>query len=413
MKPIATILLALTFACGMAAAKPAKHPAQTFPSYFTVPASLVVPNPDVYHYEDFGEASFWAKETPFTKQGKHWNADLVYKDPPKGADGKAVWALIKPSLAASGWTFPDEYDDNPFSAMMHYQKDGKDTWAYMKLFAPDDIRLNIIEVGAAASDFTLAPPAATPEKIDARKGDFPYLTPLPGSTYGNGSQESGGMEVTLPGSDETQLVGTGYIVKYYKQPTGLSNLSFVNDYAGALAKAGWTIIEKSGGLNQTDATVTAHYAKNGRDIWAYLHNGGEEYSIKVSDNGGADAMSASLVKSCHVALTGVLFDFNKSTLKPESDPVLQKALGVLQKNAGLKIEVQGHTDNVGTDAYNQTLSESRAKSVMTWFTQHGIAAARLSFKGYGKTMPIATNDTDDGRAKNRRVEIAVPGCKGR
>ncbi|HEY2071709.1 MAG TPA: OmpA family protein [Rhizomicrobium sp.] len=411
MKRIALLLLALSLALTAAVAKPAKTPAPTFPPYFTVPASLVVPEPDNFHYEDFGQAEFWVKEELVTKQGRHWDSELVYKNPPAGADGKAIWALIKPSLAASGWTFPDEYDSNPFSAMMRYQKDGKDTWAYMKLFAPDDIRLNIVEVGTGASTFALTPPAATPEKIDAKKGDFPYLSPLPGSTFGSSSQQTGAMEVTLQGSDETQLVGTGYIVKYYKPPAGLSNLSFVNDYASALTKAGWTIVYKTQGISQTDSTVTAHYAKNGRDIWAYLHNGGEEYSIKVSDNGGADAMSASLTKSCHVALTGVLFDFNKSTLKPESDPVLQKALGVLQKNATLKIEVQGHTDNVGSDTYNQTLSESRAKSVMTWLTQHGIAASRLSFKGYGKTIPVATNDTDDGRAKNRRVEIANLACK--
>jgi OmpA-OmpF porin, OOP family len=65
----------------------------------------------------------------------------------------------------------------------------------------------------------------------------------------------------------------------------------------------------------------------------------------------------------------------------------------------------------GTDAYNQTLSEARAKSVMTWLTQHGVAAARMTSKGYGKTMPVADNATDEGRIKNRRVEIADPRCK--
>jgi outer membrane protein OmpA-like peptidoglycan-associated protein len=75
------------------------------------------------------------------------------------------------------------------------------------------------------------------------------------------------------------------------------------------------------------------------------------------------------------------------------------------------LEIQGHTDNVGGDAYNQTLSEARARSVMAWLTQHGVAAARMTAKGYGKTMPIADNGTDEGRMKNRRVEIADPRCK--
>ena len=79
-------------------------------------------------------------------------------------------------------------------------------------------------------------------------------------------------------------------------------------------------------------------------------------------------------------------------------------------NQTLKIEVQGHTDNVGNDAYNQTLSEARAKAVAAGLTQHGVAADRLSAKGYGKTKPVADNGSDEGRAKNRRVEIADPRC---
>ncbi|HEY1630980.1 MAG TPA: OmpA family protein [Rhizomicrobium sp.] len=409
MKRLALLLFVLPFFITFADAAKHKPAAPTLPAYFTLPAAVTIPS-DAYHYEDFGGADFWAKETSFTKEGHHWQTALIYNNPPAKAEGKDIWALIKPSLAASGWAFPDEYDSNPFSAMMHYTKDGKDVWAYMKIFGADDIRLNIVEVGAQTTTFTLPEPGVKPEKYDAKTGDFPWLLPLPGSKPGGGSKENGTMEVTLPGASEAQVVGNGYVVKYYKQPEGLSNLAFVTNYHDALTKAGWTIIYQTEGLSQTDSTVTAHYAKNGRDIWAYLHNGGEEYSIKVADNGGANEMAGALAKDCHVALLGVLFDFNKSTLKPQSDPVLQKVLALLQKDASLKLEVQGHTDNVGGDDYNQKLSEARAKSVMAWLTSHGVAPARLSFKGYGKTVPVATNDTDEGRAKNRRVEIAKPGC---
>lgn len=79
-------------------------------------------------------------------------------------------------------------------------------------------------------------------------------------------------------------------------------------------------------------------------------------------------------------------------------------------NKTLKLEVQGHTDNVGNGAYNQTLSEARAKAVVRWLTQHGVATDRLTARGYGKTNPVADNGSDDGRAKNRRVEIADPRC---
>ena len=107
----------------------------------------------------------------------------------------------------------------------------------------------------------------------------------------------------------------------------------------------------------------------------------------------------------------MLFDFNKSTLKPESDAVLRQVGALMKQDTALKLEIQGHTDNVGSDAYNQPLSEARAHSVVTWLTQGGVAPARLTARGYGKTRPIATNATDEGRAQNRRVEIANPACK--
>ena len=105
-----------------------------------------------------------------------------------------------------------------------------------------------------------------------------------------------------------------------------------------------------------------------------------------------------------------LFDFNKSTLQPASAGVLQQVVDLLAKDKTLKVEVQGHTDNVGGEAYNQTLSEARARAVADWLTKQGVAAARLSALGYGRTKPVADNNNDEGRAKNRRVEIADPAC---
>jgi outer membrane protein OmpA-like peptidoglycan-associated protein len=145
-----------------------------------------------------------------------------------------------------------------------------------------------------------------------------------------------------------------------------------------------------------------------------LHKNGEGYDIRVADAGAVERdLGSDLAKNCHVAMYGILFDFNKSTLQPASDPVLQQILALQTKDAALKLEIQGHTDNVGNDAYNQTLSEARAASVVAWLTQHGIAASRLTAKGYGKSAPIADNATDAGRARNRRVEIVDPACKAK
>jgi outer membrane protein OmpA-like peptidoglycan-associated protein len=174
-------------------------------------------------------------------------------------------------------------------------------------------------------------------------------------------------------------------------------------YRDAFTKGGWAIVE------DRTSVLKAHYAKNGRNIWALVSPSPGGYILNVADAGVVD-LGANLAKACHVALYGVLFDFNKSTLQPSSDGTLQPVAALMAADKTLKVEVQGHTDNVGNDAYNQTLSEARAKTVMTWLTQHGVAADRLTAKGYGKTKPVADNGSDEGRAKNRRVEIADPGC---
>lgn len=389
-------------------AKPAKP---ALPEYFTLPAT-VGPIEDVVTYEDFGESEFYkpGSDDAFVKQGKHWYATLELKKPPKAIEGKGIWALIKPSLVAGGWTVPVEYDSNPFSVMMRYQKNGKDVWGYMKVFGTDDMRLNLIEVGEAVSLITINPPAATPEKFTVEKGDYPYLPPLPGSKPGSGSYREGPMQFTFPGSDEIQIVGKRAMVRAYPNPPNVSTVAFATAYRNALTKAGWTIISPGASISQGNTSLTAHYAGNGRDIWASLLMGGEEYTIKVADVGAESDIERQFAKDCHVALYGVVFDFNKAVLKPESDSVLQRVQAFANKDTTLKLEVQGHTDNVGGDAYNQQLSEARSKSVMAWLVQHGVAAGRLSFKGFGKTHPVASNDDDQGRAKNRRVEIARPGC---
>ena len=115
-----------------------------------------------------------------------------------------------------------------------------------------------------------------------------------------------------------------------------------------------------------------------------------------------------------IDLRGVNFDFDKSKLRPDAVEILNQAIEVLRKYPELKVEVAGHTDSVGTDAYNQKLSERRAKAVYDYLTKNGIDAGRLvGPHGYGESRPIAPNtnpdgsDNPEGRAKNRRTELNV------
>ncbi|MBN2721139.1 MAG: OmpA family protein [Proteobacteria bacterium] len=110
-------------------------------------------------------------------------------------------------------------------------------------------------------------------------------------------------------------------------------------------------------------------------------------------------------RGCWV-LEGIFFDTNKSTIQYQSKNSLDNLVAVLKANPGLAIRVEGHTDNVGSHAYNKKLSEARAKAVVDYLVNAGISANRLSYAGYSFDRPAATNDTAEGRAKNRRVELA-------
>jgi outer membrane protein OmpA-like peptidoglycan-associated protein len=108
-----------------------------------------------------------------------------------------------------------------------------------------------------------------------------------------------------------------------------------------------------------------------------------------------------------VRLNNIFFEFGKAALMEESFKELDRVVELLTENSTMEIDIAGHTDNVGSDEANLQLSEDRAKAVYEYFTGKGIAASRLSFKGYGETKAVAGNDTDEGRAQNRRVEFTI------
>ena len=108
-----------------------------------------------------------------------------------------------------------------------------------------------------------------------------------------------------------------------------------------------------------------------------------------------------------VVLRNVFFDFNKTTILPESDQALEDLYNFLAENPNIKIRISGHTDNIGSAESNQKLSENRAKSIMNYIVNKGIAANRITFEGKGEVEPCATNDTEEGRATNRRVEFTI------
>ncbi|MBX9785047.1 MAG: OmpA family protein [Chitinophagaceae bacterium] len=108
-----------------------------------------------------------------------------------------------------------------------------------------------------------------------------------------------------------------------------------------------------------------------------------------------------------VRLNNVFFDFDKSDLRPESFIELNLVVKMLNENPAIAIELGAHTDSKGSDTYNINLSQSRAKSCVDYLISKGIDPSRVTWKGYGETVPVATNDTDEGRQLNRRVEFKI------
>ncbi|HEY1038096.1 MAG TPA: OmpA family protein [Bacteroidia bacterium] len=158
--------------------------------------------------------------------------------------------------------------------------------------------------------------------------------------------------------------------------------------------------------------IVLPYGKN------YGFQGSAEKFIPVSDNMDLtniatyqeikrDLYLVPLEVGSTIRLNNIFFDFGKATLRPESYPELDRLVTYMADNKGMVIELSGHTDNVGSDDANLKLSDDRAKAVTEYIVAQGIAADRIKAIGYGETKPIGTNDTDEGKQLNRRVEFTI------
>lgn len=108
-----------------------------------------------------------------------------------------------------------------------------------------------------------------------------------------------------------------------------------------------------------------------------------------------------------IVLRAVYFDFDKSNIRPDAAPVLDEAVELLKEEGSIKVVAEGHTDSIGSVQYNLGLSERRASSVRKYLMDHGLNGDNISTKGFGKSHPVASNETAEGRAQNRRVELRV------
>ena len=162
--------------------------------------------------------------------------------------------------------------------------------------------------------------------------------------------------------------------------------------------------------------MTFRLTREGKEIWAEIMDEGAAYYLTIVERqamqqdvtANADALRDGLTQNGRVEVPGIFFDFAKSEIKPESEPALKELAKLLGNNPSLKVWVVGHTDNVGSAESNVTLANARAAAVVKALVQsHGINAKRLAAQGVGPYAPVATNNTDEGRACNRRVELVA------
>ena len=220
------------------------------------------------------------------------------------------------------------------------------------------------------------------------------------------------------GSAKTEKVeGRRTFVAYHANEgiTHPSGLQVIRNYVNAAkAVGGGQIYEYEDGGTQYSII---RIIKEDKEVWAEVSGANNGmYNVQIVEKqlmkqdvvANADALSGSIKETGRVAVYGIYFDTGKADLKPASDPALAEIVKMLKADATLKVYVVGHTDNVGQFASNVKLSQDRAASVVNALvSKHGIAAARLTPFGCGPATPVASNKTDEGKAKNRRVELVA------
>lgn len=192
-----------------------------------------------------------------------------------------------------------------------------------------------------------------------------------------------------------------------------SGIQIMRNYTNAIKKIGGQVIYEfeDGGIQYSIMKLV----KNGMEVWAQVNGGGNGmYSVNIIEKeamnqdvvADASSLANSIKETGKVAVYGIYFDSGKATLKPESQPALQEISKLLGADPGLKLYVVGHTDNSGTLDVNMKLSMDRALAVVnSLVSQFTVNATRLKACGDGPTAPVASNDNEEGKALNRRVEL--------
>lgn len=249
--------------------------------------------------------------------------------------------------------------------------------------------------------------------------DTPYFSAMPSYYVGEGDEKEFEAAAFYDGKKNLTVEGKYWKKQYWLKENAkqASELQIIRNYAGAVRKMGGKVLIE-GQCSDCEASgcsgniMTGQLRQGDAELWVQVIpcNDGTDYTLVVVEK---EAMKQEVTASAllealnsHGSVTLYInFDTNQATIKADSRSIIDQIIQLLQDNPDLAVRIEGHTDNTGTAAKNLTLSGQRAQAVVEALVKSGIAAPRLSAKGWGQEKPLADNGTEAGRAKNRRVEI--------
>jgi outer membrane protein OmpA-like peptidoglycan-associated protein len=248
---------------------------------------------------------------------------------------------------------------------------------------------------------------------NAKCKDHPLFTRMPGSyIYNCDHKQFDGRDFVMGKGQTIHVEGQLWWMTYYPQSdlkSKPSELQIRRNFENAIVKQGGTLVGTA-----TNKKQIYKLNKDGKEIWIELwaeFTGKYGFTIIQKEAMAQDIVADAKVFSNdirttgHAAVYGIYFDTGKSNIKPESAQAIAEIVKLLNSDPGLKIHVVGHTDNVGSVESNIKLSQNRAESVVQALRNNGISPARLKSFGCGQFAPVMSNDNEEGRAKNRRVEL--------
>jgi outer membrane protein OmpA-like peptidoglycan-associated protein len=278
------------------------------------------------------------------------------------------------------------------------------------------MRVNALVAGSFAALVLVAPPTAHAQDDAEGSKDHPMLSRFPGYYIEDYEAQDFSAHEFRIGEKEQKVEGRYWQISYWLKEGARKSgpVQIGRNYANLFAKHGGVRLHDD--LDAGGGVLTARMPADGRNIWLEVDvsNEGEVYTLTVVEEAGMEQkveftameLSKILTEKGSVALHGILFDTGQATIKEESKGELRSVGDLLTQQPSLRLEIQGHTDNVGGADANRRLSDARAAAVKQYLVaQFGVSADRLTTSGLGDTKPVADNATEEGRAQNRRVEL--------